>query len=213
MPLSLRRTPITLLLLLAIGGGFVLELLAGGWADPRVLIGLGANHPSLVFGQGQWWRLVSSMFLHGGIAHLALNAWALYQIGGLFELWVGSSRMLLVYFVTGAAGSLASVLFTRGLSVGASGAIFGLLGALIAFLLRRREFLSPFGRSILGQLVLWAGINVMFGFSVPAIDNAAHLGGFAAGFLLGFVLPGREPQRPAQVQVAAAPADGRTLLE
>ena len=98
----------------------------------------------------------------------------------------------MVYFATGIAGSLASAYFSSVPSVGASGAIFGLMGALIAFLLRRRGALTPQGKSILMQLVGWAAINVFFGFSTPGIDNSAHLGGCAAGLLLGFVLP--EPQ-------------------
>ena len=191
----LRRTPVTALLLAAIGILFLLETLAGGSQNPQVLIALGANHPQEVLGQGEWWRLVASMFLHIGIAHLLLNGWALYQLGGLFELLVGSPRMLLVWFTSGVAGSLASLFWTQGLSAGASGAIFGILGALIAFLLRRREHLTGGAKSLLVQLVGWAAINVFIGFTVPAIDNAAHLGGCAAGFLLGLVLPGRQAER------------------
>ena len=148
------------------------------------------------------------MFLHGGFMHLALNAWALYQIGALFELLVGSPQMLLVYFATGIAGSLVSAWFTQVPSVGASGAIFGLLGALIAFLLRRRGALTPQGKSILMQLVFWAAINVFFGFSTPGIDNSAHLGGCAAGLLLGFLLPERR-----QLPLAPERYDGRSFRE
>ncbi len=183
----LRRTPVTTLLLIAIAIGYVAQLLTGD-----ALIELGANYGPAIRG-GQYWRLVTSMFLHGGLLHLALNAWALFQIGSLLELLAGSSWMLLVYFTTGIAGSLASALFTHQPSVGASGAIFGLLGALIAFLLRRRGALTPQGKSILMQLVGWAVINVFFGFSTRGIDNSAHLGGAAAGLLLGFVMP--EPRR------------------
>jgi rhomboid protease GluP len=185
--LSLRQTPVTILLLVGIGIAFVLEIVSGGSTNPQVLVALGANVPSLVL-QGEWWRLVASLFLHIGFLHLLLNGWALYQIGALFEIWLGSARLLAVYFVCGVAASLSSVFFTRSLSAGASGAIFGLIGALIAFLLRRRGALSSGGRSILGQLVLWAAINVVFGFSTPGIDNAAHLGGCAMGFLLGLAL-------------------------
>jgi rhomboid protease GluP len=186
-----RRTPATLFLLIAIGVGYGLQVLSGD-----SLTQLGANYGPAVRA-GEYWRLVTSMFLHGGILHLALNAWALYQLGTLFELLLGSSRMLLVYFVTGVAGSLASAWFTKTPSVGASGAIFGLLGALIAFLLRRRGALTPQGKSILMQLVFWAAINVFFGFSDAQIDNSAHLGGCAAGLLLGSVLPERRQLPPA----------------
>src|SRR5436190_13468431 len=184
-----RRTPVTTLLLLAIAAGYVVQMVLG---DP--VIEAGANYGPAVL-HGEWWRLVTSMFLHGGLLHLALNGWALYQLAGLFEIWLGSARLLLVYFVSGIAGSLASALISGVPSVGASGAIFGLLGALISFLLRRHEDLTPQAKSLLMQLVGWAVINVVFGFSVKGIDNAAHLGGAAAGLLLGFVL--RPRVRPA----------------
>lgn len=188
-----RSTPVTNLLLLAIGAGFAGQLFLGD-----NLVDWGANYGPVVW-RGEYWRLVTSMFLHGGFVHLLLNGWALYQLGGLFELWLGSRRLLLVYFVAGIAGSLASAVWSDNPSVGASGAIFGILGALISFLLRRREMLTPQAKSLLGQLVLWAGINVVFGFSVPRIDNAAHLGGFAAGLLLGLVFSERRRSRVAEV--------------
>jgi len=201
-PFGLRRTPVTALLVLAIAAVFVVEMLEGGLSDPNVLLALGANYPPAVLGQGEWWRLFTSMFLHGGFVHALLNGWALYQLGALFELAVGSFRMLVVYLIAGLAGSAASLLWTQGLSVGASGAIFGLLGAMIAFLLRRRERLTPFARSLLGQLVAWAAINIFIGFTVPMIDNAAHLGGCAAGFVLGLLLRGRQAEpRPAEVPI------------
>lgn len=183
-----RRTPVTTLILVAVAIGFALQFLTGGGVTAA-----GANGPEVA--TGEYWRLVTSMFLHGGIVHLLLNGFALYQLGALFETWLGSTRLLITYFLTGIAGSVASVLWTNGPSVGASGAIFGLLGALIAFLLRRREMLNPGAKGLLSQLVGWAAINVFFGFSVPGIDNAAHLGGCAAGFLLGLILRERRRYR------------------
>ncbi len=191
-----RRTPVTTFLLLAIVAVFIVETLRGGAGDPRVLIALGADHPLLIQ-QGQYWRLVTSMFLHASFVHIFVNGWALYQLGSLFELILGSGRLLLVYFVSGIAGSIASTLFTRSLSVGASGAIFGVMGAIIAFLLKRRENLTPQAKSLLMQLLLWAGINVFLGFSIKFIDNAAHLGGCAAGFAIGLFLQDRPRYRLA----------------
>ena len=179
-----RRTPVTTCLLAAIAVLFAAETLLGGSTNEQVLLRLGANYQPLVV-QGQYWRLVASMFLHIGFVHLLVNGWALYQLGSLFEILMGSRRMLVVYFVSGIAGSIASLFFTRSLSAGASGAIFGLMGSLIAFLLRHRENLTPQAKSLLMQLVFWAGLNVFLGFSMPGIDNAAHLGGCAAGMLLG----------------------------
>ncbi len=183
-----RRTPLTYLLLAAIAAGYVLQILRGdAFTEAFANYGPATLH-------GQWWRLVTSMFLHGGLLHLAMNAWALYQLAGLFEIWLGPLALLLVYFISGIAGSLASAFITSGPSVGASGAIFGLLGALIGFLLKHRGRLTPQAKSLLMQLVGWAAINVIFGFSVKGIDNAAHLGGCAAGFLCGLLLP--EPPHP-----------------
>src|SRR4051794_11945717 len=188
------RTPVTSVLLVAIAAVFVLETVRGGSTNPQVLLALGADYPPLVQ-QSQYWRLVTSLFLHIGVLHLMLNGWALYQLGGLFEILLGSGRLLLVYFVSGIAGSIASNLFTRSLSAGASGAIFGVMGAIIAYLVKRRENLTPQAKSLLMQLVLWAGINVFLGFSTQGIDNTAHLGGCAAGFAIGLFLKDRPRYR------------------
>lgn len=186
----------------------------GGSTDQRVLAALGANVWPI---QGEYWRLVASMFLHIGVLHLLVNAWALFQLGGLFEIWLGHWRTALVFFATGIAGSLASLAFTlrpsegAGLSAGASGAIFGILGALIAFLFRRREHLTSQAKGLLSQLLFWAGLNVFFGFTVPGIDNAAHLGGCAAGLLLGAVFQDRRrfrPPAPQQAPPDSLPSDG-----
>ncbi len=188
------RTPVTNLLLGAIVLMFVVETLLGGSTRIEVLVFLGANVPELV-AQGQWWRLVAAMFLHIGMIHLAVNGYALYQLGHLFESLVGSGRFLAVYFGAGVAGSIASVIFTRGVSAGASGAIFGLLGALLGFLLKRRDRLTPAARSLLAQLGFWAVINIFLGFTVPQIDNAAHLGGLAVGLAAGFLVAPRQIRR------------------
>jgi len=189
------RTPVTSILLVAIAAVFVLETVRGGSTDPQVLLALGADYPPLVQ-QGEYWRLVTSLFLHIGMLHLVLNGWALYQLGGLFELLLGSGRLLVVYFLSGIVGSIASNIFTHSLSAGASGAIFGIMGAIIAFLMKRRENLTPQAKSLLMQLLLWAGINVFLGFTTPGIDNAAHLGGCAMGLAIGFFLKERPRYSP-----------------
>jgi rhomboid protease GluP len=185
----LARAPLTRTLLIAIGLVFVGEVF-GPRVDGKpllVLLGASAAEPVLA---GQVWRLLTAMFLHAGVLHLLVNGWALYQLGGLVEVLFGSARLAAIYFAGGLAGSLASVAWdlvsgNAVPSVGASGAIFGLLGFLIAFLLRHRDRLRPEARSLLLQLVFWAGINIVFGFTVDMIDNAAHLGGLAAGLAIG----------------------------
>lgn len=191
----LRRSPLTVALLALIGLVFAADALS----PDHLLLRLGANHAASI-DAGQYWRLLTSVFLHLGVLHLVVNGWALFQLGGIFELWLGSARLALVFFTAGIAGSLASLAFTLagsgGISAGASGAIFGILGALIAFLARRRDRLRPAAKSLLVQLLVWAGINVYLGFTISVIDNAAHLGGCAAGFLLGLFLRERAVFRP-----------------
>lgn len=199
--ISLRRTPATAFLLALIGLAFGLETLASGslfTTDENVLVRMGANEPTL-FWAGQYWRLVTSMFLHIGLVHLLFNGWALLQLGALFEIALGTVRMLATFLITGLVASFASILWLgrsgapAGLSAGASGAIFGLLGALITFLFLHRDRLQPWARSLLSQLVFWAGINLVLGVTLPGIDNAAHLAGLATGLGLGFLLGGPAP--------------------
>jgi rhomboid protease GluP len=138
------------------------------------------------------------MFLHIGLLHLILNLWALYQLGYVFEVMFGSARFVTIYFVTGLSASITSAIFLRpdGLSAGASGAIFGILGALIVAIRRSPVWRhEPWTRGFTQQLMGWAALNVIIGFSFPGIDNAAHLGGFAAGLLLGLI-PHRVPPPP-----------------
>lgn len=193
----MSRAPVTRLILVVIAVVFALEVLRGGSTRIDVLLKLGANYGPLVLDDGQWWRLFTSMFLHFGIFHLLFNGFALFQLGTLYEAWTGSARFSALYIASGLAGSLASTLFHNlpsqeaVVSAGASGAIFGLLGALIALLLKRRDRLLPQARSLLKQLAFWAGLNIFLGFTGMALDNSAHLGGLVAGMVLGFFVEPR----------------------
>ncbi|HEY0590890.1 MAG TPA: rhomboid family intramembrane serine protease [Thermoanaerobaculia bacterium] len=190
-----RHAPITFALIAIIVVVFGFEVAAGGSKNTQVLYALGAIVPDL-FASGQYWRLLAAMFLHIGLLHLALNLWALYQLGGVFEMLFGSTRFAVTYFVSGLVASVASAMFTNGLAAGASGAIFGILGALIVSIRRSPRFRhAPWGRGLVQQLVFWAGINIVIGFTTPGIDNAAHIGGFLAGLLLG-LQPHRVPPPP-----------------
>lgn len=196
MSLVLRtsRTPFVRTLLVVLVAVFVGEELLGGSTRLDVLVRMGALEPGLVAG-GQYWRVVTCAFLHVGFFHLLINCWALYQLGTLFELWMGSRPTAIVYLGSAVGGSLASLAFTRAVSAGASGAVFGLLGALMVVLVRRRDRLTPQARSLLTQLTFWAGLNLVFGLSIPAIDNAAHLGGFVVGGLISLGLKTRTERR------------------
>jgi rhomboid protease GluP len=172
---------------------FLVEMALGGSTNPRVLVGMGAMVPGLI-AQGEYWRLVTAMFLHIGIPHLLLNSLGLYIFGSVIEQVLGTARFLAIYLVSGFVASVASFTFGSpvALAAGASGAIFGLLGAWLAYNLRRRS-LSLARANIQGALVLIA-INVVFGLSVPGIDNLAHLGGLAAGVAAGFLAEGAGPR-------------------
>jgi rhomboid protease GluP len=192
--------------------GFVVEVLTGAWVDEAKLAVLGAIVPQWI-NEGEVWRLLSAMFLHGDgtkggtLLHLGVNLLALYQLGSLYEMMFGTRRFLIVYFVTGLAASLTSYVHNVGASVGASGAIFGVLGAFI-FSVRRspRWRHERAARSIVKQLLFWIAANLVIGASIPQIDLAAHIGGLVAGLLLGAVLPHREPPPPpAHVVVDVTP--------
>jgi rhomboid protease GluP len=167
---------------------FLAELALGG-ATGEVLIRLGAMVPFLV-ATGEYWRLVTAMFLHVGVIHLLLNSWGLFLFGNLIEGVFGSARFVAIYLVTGFFASAASFAFggVNRVAAGASGAIFGLLGAWLAYNWRRRELFMA-QANVRGALLLIA-INLVLGFSVQGIDNTAHVGGLVAGVLAGLAAEG-----------------------
>lgn len=151
----------------------------GGSESTDVLVEFGAKYTSKII-EGEYWRLFTSMFLHIGIAHLVFNSFALYQLGTGVEYLYGSKKFSLIYVLAGLWGSVASFLFSPNISAGASGAIFGLFGALLYF--GRREpkiFARGLGSGILVALV----VNLVFGLLNPRIDNYAHVGGLLGGYL------------------------------
>lgn len=147
---------------------------------------------------GEYWRLWTVTLLHGSLLHLFFNMYALYLTGPIVERWYGPARFFAFYLACAAAGSVASFAFGGDVpSVGASGAVFGLFGLLLAAGRLHRP-VDRQGRMLVSQLGMLILINVAFGFLVPGIDNAAHLGGLAAGLLLGALIP------PMKVQTMAS---------
>lgn len=137
---------------------------------------------------GEYWRLFTAMFIHIGAAHLAVNAISLLIMGGIVERIFGHSRFAAIYVISGLGGSSFSYSMIKGgrmVGAGASGAIFGCLGALGGYFLFRRKVLGPTGRQNLNAVMMLAIINFAFGFVIPGIDNWAHLGGFLTGGLVG----------------------------
>jgi rhomboid protease GluP len=160
------------------------------------LINLGALQKDMVR-QGEIWRLFTAMFLHASLLHIVFNGLALWSLGMHLEQQMGRTRFLLIYFLGGLSGSLLS--FGLGnqsaVSVGASGAIFALLGGLIGFYLNHRFIFGQMGRSQLNSLVFTAVINFVILLSIPQVDNLAHLGGLLSGIFLGYFLPSDYRQR------------------
>jgi rhomboid protease GluP len=158
-----------------------------GHADP---LAWGANFGPATQ-DGQWWRLLSAAFVHFSWVHVGINMWALWDVGRLLERVLGRWRYALLYLGAGAVGNLLSLAVQGNVRVtgGASGAIFGLYGALIVFLWRERRQIDPDEfRWLFTVAIAFSALMLALGFFIPAIDNAAHAGGFLAGALLGSLL-------------------------
>ena len=168
-----------------------------GTQNNAILVLFGAQVNEYI-AAGEFYRLLTSMFIHIGFVHLGFNLWALYVIGQGVEQTYGGSRFLLIYFLSGLGGSLFTyVLGGAGISAGASGAIFGLIGAQIAFFYRQRAVFGDASKAQLRNLLMVAGFNLVFGFTVPGINNLAHIGGLIFGAVVGWLLSPR--YQPPQV--------------
>ena len=154
--------------------------------DSRVLLVLGAKYVPIMTEKSQYYRLVTEMFLHGGIIHLAFNMYTLYSIGGQIEYIYGKVKYLMLYFLSGiGAGILSCILDPKSLSVGASGAIFGLFGAFAVYAIKNRDKIN---KGAITNILLVIGMNLYIGFTSKGIDNAAHIGGLIMGALIGLVI-------------------------
>jgi len=156
-----------------------------GWADIRLILA------------GNWWVLITAMFLHGGVLHILFNMMWVRDLGPQTEYLFGPHKMLIIFVLSGIAGNIVAV-FTPLVAntflgtqlpmipvIGASGAVFGLMGAIIAFGRRRGGI---FGRQLVRQMGMWAAILIVMGFLMSGVSNAAHIGGFIGGFIIGQVL-------------------------
>jgi membrane associated rhomboid family serine protease len=175
---------------------FVISLLV-----PSVFA-FGEQDNSLVL-QGQIWRIFTAMFLHTGILHIGVNMLSLFFIGGVVEVMYGKWRYLLIYFLSGIIGGITFLLIWRffpslepvGMAVGASGAIFGVFGALGVFYIANRQALGAYGWGAIGNWLFWILLNLILGFSVPGIAIWDHIGGLIAGMLIGFLIMPRLGRR------------------
>lgn len=155
--------------------------------QPGQILGNGALVPAFV-AEGQAWRLVSSVFLHSGFVHLALNMLSLYFLGSFVEASFGRGRFLALYLLSGLSGGIAYLYF-GGFgtpAVGASGAIFGLLGGVLGYAVRRGTF--SWQNPVIRQLLILLAINLYIGLSIEGVSNTAHMGGLAGGLVFGFLV-------------------------
>jgi len=191
--------------LLIASNALVFAVMAGffgaGWLQTsslRAYVEYGANNGAVTT-DGEWWRLLTHQFMHYGLMHLGFNLWALYQGGHFIERLQGRVLFLATYLGSGVCGGLLSILWhgDKVWSAGASGAIFGLFGCVLGYLLRERQALAPaVYKPMLRSTLVFAGYNLVFGLVYPGIDNAAHIGGFAAGALFGWL--GAMPLEPGR---------------
>ncbi len=198
-----RATPITYALLGANVAVSLLILIASqGTDDPSTLVAFGAKTNELLQ-SGEWFRLVTPIFIHAGLLHLLLNSYALWVVGTQVEKLYGSARFLLIYLLSGIGGVAGSyfgqILLRKSYdapSVGASGAIFGLFGVLAVFGFRYRNEMPPsIRRAMTAGVLPVIVINLFIGFSVPFIDNSAHIGGLITGAALALIVPYIAPGR------------------
>lgn len=210
-----KRTPGTMMLTIAILIGFAIEVLRGAWQDPAILADLGAVGHYYIFVQHDYWRLVSAMFLHGDgtiggtVLHLLVNLFSLFQLGTLYEIMFGTRRLLFIYFACGIVASLTTAMRMGVVSVGASGAIFGIMGAFVFSILRSPRWRHErAARGLVAQCVFWILANIAIGMQFARIDNYAHIGGLVAGLVLGALLPHRVPPPPPQRVIDVHPYEG-----
>jgi len=173
---------VVFILMLAIGGTLALT-------EPPIplLLSFGSSSSYHVLQMNEFWRLLTSNYIHIGLAHLLFNMWCLYSIGESLEYLLGKVFFLLIYTISGVIGSLSSCLYYSSVvSAGASGAIFGIAGALLVTVLYLRIKNGPSQFNFdYSSIIFFIGFNIVYGLNMPGIDNACHIGGLLTGILLG----------------------------
>jgi rhomboid protease GluP len=193
---SIKETPFITIAIIAINimlyvvTAYLSLVYAGGSifsSDTEVLVLLGAKVNDLI-SQGQYFRLISCMFLHGGIMHLAVNMYSLYAIGPMVEQAYGKAKYLAIYFIAGICSSMLSYVYSPSISIGASGAIFGLLGAVLIFAIKSK---GKTGSGLIMNILVVIVVNIFIGMQLPGIDYFGHIGGLIGGMIISFLLVNR----------------------
>ena len=163
--------------------------------DMEVLVKMGALFGPITVLGGEWWRLFTAMFLHGGMTHLLMNMFSLYLIGRGVEQYFNTTSYLIIYLFSGLLGGLASLyMHPASVGIGASGAIFGIFGAMAGFFLAHREKIESHTKAFMKEFAIIIGINLVIGFSIPSVDVSAHIGGLIIGFIGGYIIS-KNPKR------------------
>lgn len=182
------KPAITKALIVMISFMFLVEIFFNAIQSEQVIIFLGAKWNEGI-ANGEYWRFLTSTLLHGSLIHLFLNLAALYIFATEVESIYGSFRFLLIYLLTSWGAGLASYAFSPYLAIGASGAVFGIIAALIVFFYRQKDKIPGANLKFKAMYTLVA-INLLFGFIIPRIDNAGHIGGLLTGLLAAwFIAP------------------------
>ena len=157
--------------------------------DMKVLVDMGALFGPITVLQSEWWRLLSAIFLHGGMTHLLMNMFSLYLIGRGVEQYFNTTSYLTLYLFSGFLGSLASLyIHPVSVGIGASGAIFGIFGAMAGFFLAHRDKIESHTKAFMKDFSMMIGINAVIGFAIPSIDVSAHVAGLVVGVVGGYIL-------------------------
>lgn len=183
-------------LILAIMGGSIINI------PDNVLVQFGAQTGQTIVA-GQYWRIITAMFIHFSILHIALNMLSLFLVGRAVEVMYGKWRYLAIYMLSGIIGGIVTFFFTQlptlssevNIAAGASGAIFGVFGAIGIFFIVNRRALGAYGNGAIGQWIFWLGLNLIWGFSTPGIGILDHIGGLVAGLVLGLIFMPRQRRR------------------
>ena len=156
--------------------------------DMQTLVDMGALYGPLTVLKGEWWRLFTAMFLHGGMTHILMNMFSLYLIGRGVEMYFDTRSYLIIYLFSGLLGGLASLyMHPNSVGIGASGAIFGVFGALAGFFLAHRDKIAAHSKAFMKDFGIVLGINLVLGLSIPSIDVSAHIGGLIIGIIGGLL--------------------------
>ncbi|PHS34041.1 MAG: rhomboid family intramembrane serine protease [Sulfurovum sp.] len=157
--------------------------------DMETLVNMGALFGPYTIIEGEWWRLGTAIFLHGGMTHLLMNMFSLYLIGRGVEQYFNTESYLSIYFFSGILGALASLyVHPQSVGMGASGAIFGIFGALAGFFIAHREKIQDYTKSFMKDFAIIIALNLVIGLSIPSVDMSAHIGGLVIGAVGGFVI-------------------------